>query len=173
VQYLLIDWGNTVMRDLPGVYGPMHTWPRVEALPGVREALLALRPSFGLALATNAAESSESEIRLALERVELSALFDRVFCAGELGERKPDAAFFRAILGALGLPPASAFMVGDDFEIDVLGANAVGMRAVWLNSHTRTSQRGALHATIHDWSELRAALVSLGAVLVPTRPALG
>src|SRR5262245_2537944 len=109
------------MRELPGVPGAMHTWPRVEALPGVREALLALRPCLGFALATNAAESSEAEIRLALERVELSALFDRVFSAGELGERKPDPAFFRAILEALELPPASAFMIGDDFETDVLG----------------------------------------------------
>jgi HAD superfamily hydrolase (TIGR01509 family) len=162
-QYLLVDWGDTVMRELPGQPGPMETWPRVEAVAGAREALLELQPSFGIALATNAAESDEAEIRRALERCALSALFARVFSARDLGEHKPEPAFFRAILADLELAPSSVFMIGDSLETDALGANGVGIPAVWLNRRTHEVRSGPLLRTVHSWSEVAEALASLGA----------
>ena len=43
IRAVLFDWGNTLMRDLPGQHGPMRDWPHVEALPGALETLTALR----------------------------------------------------------------------------------------------------------------------------------
>ena len=77
---ILFDWGDTLMRDFREFSGPMASWPEVRALPGAGEVLSALRPHWRLALATNAADSSEAEIRDALERVDLSPLIDKVYC---------------------------------------------------------------------------------------------
>ena len=47
---------------------------------------------------------------------------------------KPDPAFFRLILEDLGVPPERTAMVGDDIEIDVGGAQRVGMRGLLVRT---------------------------------------
>ena len=136
VQCVLFDWGDTVMQVFPEYPGPMENWPRVEAVPGVREAIVGIRRHALVGLATNAADSDEQSIRRALRLAELDALFDHIFCFDTVGHRKPTETFYRTVLGNLGLPAARVYMVGDDFEVDVMGANAVGIRAVWLNRLT-------------------------------------
>lgn len=130
---VLFDWGDTIMRDLPDAVGPMEHWPRVEAIEGAVEALDELRTSGYLTgLATNAADSDESAIWRALARVGLETRFDHVFCARGLGAAKPDRAYFDAILEQLGLAAGEVIMVGDSRAVDVEGAVAAGLGAVWF-----------------------------------------
>jgi len=69
VGCVLFDWGNTLMVDLPGCFGPMASWPRVEAVAHAQETLGQLRAAgWHIALATNAADSDEDQIRIALAR---------------------------------------------------------------------------------------------------------
>lgn len=163
---LLLDWGNTLMREMPGATGPMATWPHVEAIPHAREVLAALKPSFVIALATNAQASGEVEIRQALARVDLDRQVERIYGFRTIGHKKPEPAFFRFVLHNLGLSAARAVMVGDSLENDVLGANACGIRAVWFNEAGPESREGALHATIHDLADLPTALARLAPDLV-------
>src|SRR5512139_1210601 len=86
---LLFDWGDTLMRVFPQYPGPMSAWPQVEALPYALETLSTLHPTFTLCLATNAADSDESDIRLALARVGLDPFLDRVYCFRKIGYKKP------------------------------------------------------------------------------------
>ena len=151
---VLFDWGNTLMRDIPGNEGPMALWPAVEPLPHAAETLAALHPEWTLALATNAADSDEEEIRKALRRGGMDRWIDRVYCFRKIGHRKPSAEFFSFILRDLGLPPSALVMVGDDFSSDVLGANRVGIPAVWLNMNTPEKKESASHRTLHDLGQL-------------------
>jgi HAD superfamily hydrolase (TIGR01662 family) len=148
---LLFDWGDTLMRDFKQFTGPMQAWPRLEAVPGAVETLALLHSSWTIALATNAADSDEAAIRAALRRVGLDAWIDRIYCFANVGFRKPDPAFFRYILADLGLDPRRVCMVGDNFALDVLGANACGLRAVWFNPGSLEEHRSALHRTIHHF----------------------
>jgi HAD superfamily hydrolase (TIGR01509 family) len=129
---ILFDWGDTLMRVLPEFDGPMKDWPRVEAVPGAFETLTALHEEWILALATNAADSDEQDIRAALRRVDLDRLLDKVYCFKKIGFRKPSPEFFAYILEDLGLPPDQVIMVGDDYAADVLGAWQCGLRAAWF-----------------------------------------
>lgn len=133
IELILFDWGDTVMRDFPQYAGPMAHWPRVDVMPGIVEALDALRPHYRLALATNAAESGVERVREALARVDLATTFDAVFTAKELGASKPDPAFFEAALAAYDCVPHQAVMVGDNFRTDIVGAKHASLRAVWYN----------------------------------------
>jgi len=46
--------------------------------------------------------------------------------------RKPDARLFHRAAGHLDIRPDKCIFVGDNPEADVLGAEAAGMRAIWL-----------------------------------------
>lgn len=157
---LLFDWGDTLMRDFPQFAGSMAIWPEVEMVDGAGEILQLLRQSWQLALATNAADSSEADIRAALERVGLDVLIDQVYCFKRIGHRKPSAEFYTFILRDLGVDPSRVVMVGDDFENDIVGANSAGIYGVWL-SHTGENRSGALCRTIHNLWELPSVLEEL------------
>ncbi len=167
-QCVLFDWGDTVMRNFSQFEGPMHAWPQVEPVTGIRTALRILKRTSALALATNAVDSGENEIRRALQRCDLSDYFDHIFCFRKLGIRKPEAAFYSGILDRLGLLTTEVFMVGDDLDGDVLAANALGLPAVWFNPSSDQSHSGALCRTIHDLGELPSALSELGANVAPS-----
>jgi putative hydrolase of the HAD superfamily len=155
---ILFDWGDTLMRVFPEAKGPMSGWPQLEAIPYARETLMALRPGWTVALATNAVDSGEAEIREALARVQLDELVDRVFCYRQIGSRKPSPQFFEFILGDLGLDPSQVTMVGDSYEDDVLGANQSGIRAVWFNPGSEAEPSGEMFRTIHDLRDLEGVL---------------
>ncbi|MER7520285.1 HAD family hydrolase [Streptomyces sp. NPDC126499] len=59
--------------------------------------------------------------------------FEAVVCAAELGVAKPAAAAFHAACAALGLPPEQVAYVGDQPEIDALGAARAGLKGIWLD----------------------------------------
>jgi HAD superfamily hydrolase (TIGR01549 family) len=113
-------------------------WQRVQAVtrvfPEAEAVLRQLREkAYRLALITNAqGQEEEGQHRLA-NYPALERLFEVIVVAGEGGvPAKPDPAPFHLCLEMLGLDPNEAVYVGDDWRIDVRGAEAVGMRAIWL-----------------------------------------
>jgi len=155
---ILFDWGDTLMRVFPEFEGPMFTWPRVEVVSGIKETLVKLQREWMLALATNAVESQEQDIWLALERVGLEELIDRVYCFRMIGHRKRATEYFSYILRELGIDRENVVMVGDDFGADVLGANRSGIRAIWFNESSGEERVSKTHRTIHELSELPGEL---------------
>ena len=79
----------------------------------------------GCYLATN-----QEPIRAAYmsEQLGYRELFDREFYSCRLGEAKPDAAYFRALLLGLDLPPEATLFL-DDNVANVASARAVGLHA--------------------------------------------
>ncbi len=61
-----------------------------------------------------------------------------VFWSAQLGARKPDERFFRAIGEHFGLPPSQLLLVGDDFENDYWGARSAGWHALLLKRDGKT-----------------------------------
>lgn len=158
---ILFDWGDTLMRDFKQFGGPMKDWPRVQALPGAAKVLKVLHPHWTLALATNAEASGEADIRAALQRVDLDRWLDRVYCFRKIGHKKPSREFYQFILDDLKLAPRSICMVGDNYETDVLGANACGLRAIWFNERSLQEREDDLVRTIHHLRLLPASLQGL------------
>ena len=113
-------------------------WRRVQAMTRVfpeAEGVLRklLEKAYRLALITNAqGQREEGQHRLG-NYPELERLFEVVVVAGEGGiPPKPDPAPFLLCLEMLMLAPKEAVYVGDDWQIDVRGAGAVGMQPLWL-----------------------------------------
>ena len=92
--------------------------------------LQALQGRYRLAVLTNGAPAHQRE---KLHGSGLATYFEAVVVSGEVGVGKPDPRIFAAALAALAVAPSATVMVGDSIERDIVGAQAAGLRAVWLN----------------------------------------
>ncbi|MDG4784195.1 HAD family hydrolase [Micromonospora sp. WMMD961] len=98
--------------------------------PDVAPALATLRTRYALGFATNGNSRAE--------RCGLAGEFAFEVYAHENGlPKKPDPAFYAAVVQAAGVPPASIAYVGDSPEHDVVGPQRAGLRGIWLNRLNR------------------------------------
>lgn len=97
----------------------------VELYPEVAACLARLARRFPLASVTNGNAD--------LSRIGLGHLFRATVSAHMHGTGKPDPAIFHIACRELGCAPQEVVHLGDDVELDVRGARAAGMQAVWLN----------------------------------------
>lgn len=81
-------------------------------------------------------------LRPCLDELGLSDLFVVMSDSALVGWNKPDARIFTHTLVALGGSPEGAWMVGDNFDADIRGAAALGMRTCWLASPDRVVPPG-------------------------------
>jgi putative hydrolase of the HAD superfamily len=68
-----------------------------------------------------------------LARIGLDRHFRFSLAAREHGAAKPEAGIFHAACERLGCAPIHVLHVGDDIELDVLGASRAGLRSCWIN----------------------------------------
>jgi putative hydrolase of the HAD superfamily len=83
-----------------------------------------------LALLTNGGAQAQ---RGKITRFDLAPLFDAILIEGELGFGKPDPRVYTTALDALGVPPAEAWMVGDNLEWDVAEPQRQGILGIWVD----------------------------------------
>lgn len=67
-----------------------------------------------------------------IARTSLRPHFVGAISAREFGVGKPDPRIFHEACRRLGLEPSQVLHVGDDLELDVLGARDAGLHAFWL-----------------------------------------
>jgi FMN phosphatase YigB (HAD superfamily) len=94
-----------------------------------------------------------------LAELDLLRFFDVVTDSAVFGAAKPDLAPFRATLSALGVEPANAWMIGDNFDADIRPARRLSMRGCWLTTPDREAPADcAPDARIAHLSELPAVV---------------
>ena len=78
----------------------------------------------------------------------------------EVGWRKPRRDIFDAALERLGVRPEESLFVGDRADMDVLGAQQIGMDAAWINRDGEPLPAGVKAPTyeIRDLGELATIL---------------
>ncbi len=128
---------------------------QVEMFEDVAPALASLQQDYALATISNGFAD--------LQAIGLAPYFKFSLAAHEFGCAKPDPRIFQAAIEKLQLSPHEVMYVGDDLRLDVAGAQAVGMRAAWMNRY-----KMQLHETphpeitpdliVHDLHQLKSAL---------------
>lgn len=129
---------------------------RVECYADALPALAHLGTRYPLAVITNGNAD--------LGAIGLAAHFRFTLHASAFGTAKPAADIFHAACERLELAPAEVLHVGDDPELDVIGAHRAGLRSVWLHrgaaSWTEASRQSEVHPDliVRNLAELVDAL---------------
>ena len=93
----------------------------------------------------------------------LKPYLERLFISGEMGTRKPEAAFFRAALSAMGAEDRKrCVMVGDGLGSDVKGALSVGLDVIWF------APRGGIAPAELQPTYTARSLEEIGRIICPT-----
>jgi len=121
----VVPWLVAIMRDHP----PTLRLPRESA-----NVLSALRTSWKVGILTNGPPEIQ---RRKVAALGLGALVDEIVFAEEYGDGtgKPGPMVFHAILDRLKTTPDGAVFVGDDPEVDIAGASAIGMKTIHVITH--------------------------------------
>ena len=126
---------------------------RVEFYPDALAALQRLAARVPLAALSNGNAD--------LARIGVHTHFAFQLGAREHGAPKPAASIYHAACARLGASPYQVLHVGDDIELDVLGAARAGLRTCWLNrdnldwphADVRPDLKFASLTALADWLE--------------------
>jgi putative hydrolase of the HAD superfamily len=101
-----------------------------QAFAGASDMLTELRArGRKLAIVTN----GETEFQTRhIDALGLAPLVDAILISEAEGLRKPDARLFRRAADRLAAAPEQCLFVGDNPEVDILGAHAAGMLTAWF-----------------------------------------
>jgi len=109
---------------------------RSTLFPGAMELLQKLRGKYRLGLISNASDK-DTTWRI-IRDLRLKDLFATVVISGEFGWRKPSPLIFNEALKELSAKPEYSIMVGDSFEADIIGANNLGIKTVYIDAENKT-----------------------------------
>ncbi len=90
--------------------------------------------SFRLGIVSN---GRSAEQRAKLQVLRLDTFFEQISLSEETGISKPDRGMYLVSCAAMQVSPESVVYVGDNYEVDYLGARAAGLSAIWLDRTAR------------------------------------
>ena len=96
--------------------------------PEAEDCLKALSKRYKIGIIANQNPGSRER----LERIGLLKYIDLVIASAEEGMAKPDLRIFHIALDRANCKPEEAVMVGDRIDNDIVPANKIGMKTVWI-----------------------------------------
>lgn len=129
------------------------------AVPGAK-ALLAHLDERGIALAI-VSNNTRAEQEAKLRRISFFNYFSAIVVSGDHQVAKPDPALFAVALRKLGVAAEDCVHVGDNWDSDVCGASAAGIRCVWLNRFKQERRASPDAGEIYGFDDLNAVVAAL------------
>ncbi|SEN77692.1 putative hydrolase of the HAD superfamily [Mesobacillus persicus] len=124
------------------------------------QVLDALKENYQLLLLTNGSpDLQQTKLKITSELV---PYFNQIVISGDYGKGKPDPGIFEHALDLMKVDKNEAIMVGDNLMTDILGANRVGMKSVWINRHQKERNEVIPTYEIQHLEELYPLLEKLG-----------
>jgi HAD superfamily hydrolase (TIGR01509 family) len=129
----------------------------VELFAGTQIQLSALKQKYQIGALTNGNAD--------LAQVGIDHLFDFYFNSAQIGVSKPHPDFFARAFEHTGFSAQSFIHIGDHPEHDIAGAQAAGMRTIWMNPEQRAWPTGQARpcAEIQHLNQLSAAVATIDA----------
>ncbi|MCT4562536.1 MAG: YjjG family noncanonical pyrimidine nucleotidase [Crocinitomicaceae bacterium] len=108
-------------------------------IKGSKETLDSLKKEgYALHIITNGFKEVQF---IKLENCELIDYFDVILCSEEVGETKPHPSVFQYAMKRANAKTSDACMIGDDYQVDYLGALRSGMKAIFYNHQGQKKYR--------------------------------
>lgn len=126
----------------------------VNLFPNTYEIMAYLYPKYQLHIITN----GFSEVQYTkLKESDLRKYFNQVITSEKAGVKKPDAKIFQYAMEKANAKIEESIMIGDDLEVDILGAKKMGMDQVLFDPNGKFLQNDATYY-INDLIELKRYL---------------
>ncbi|MGM0648548.1 MAG: YjjG family noncanonical pyrimidine nucleotidase [Bacteroidota bacterium] len=128
---------------------------KTKLFPGVIETLDYLKPAYSMYIVTNGFNEVQFK---KIANSGLSSYFTKVITSDNAGHKKPDLDFFHYAFHETGVQAAETLMIGDDYEVDIEGAQRAGMDQVFVNYEKREIAGTAPTHEVQHFSELQKIL---------------
>lgn len=122
----------------------------VNLFPNAIEVLDYLYPKYKLHIITNGFAEVQA---VKLSESGMIKYFDKVITSEEAGVKKPDPQIFLHAFTESGAKPSESIMIGDDFEVDILGAMNVGAKQIFFDPNF-IKKSNACDYTIRNLKEI-------------------
>ncbi|WP_455645152.1 TIGR02253 family HAD-type hydrolase [Methanosphaera sp.] len=116
---------------------------------------------YKVGLITNGKEIKQWE---KLVRLGVYPFFDVVVTSESVGVEKPDAKIFEIAMEKLGVTAGTSLMIGNNFDVDIMGAYNAGIQSMIINSEITEDQQKKLDELNYHVEELKS-LISLMNIL--------
>jgi FMN phosphatase YigB (HAD superfamily) len=70
-----------------------------------------------------------------LSKFNLEYLFDGIFLSSYLGIKKPNMAYYNALIEKYSIDTNNAIMIGNDYNNDILPAKELGLKTIYIESN--------------------------------------
>jgi len=104
---------------------------KTKLFPYSYEILDYLSKKYNLSIITNGFSEVQFE---KIKNCKLDVYFSKIFTSEEVGVKKPDTKIFNHAISACGVKRQNCLMIGDDLEVDIIGARRSGIDQVFFNS---------------------------------------
>jgi putative hydrolase of the HAD superfamily len=149
LKYFNID-DKVLIEDLSSAYLSVSPYQK-NLFPNALETLAYLqKEKYQMHIITNGFREVQ---HIKLREAGLAPFFDIVVCSEDVGVNKPNPLVFNHALDRAGATKIKSVMIGDDYEVDYLGALSAGMKAIFFN-HRGVKKSRKDDDTIHHLNEL-------------------
>jgi len=107
-----------------------------DAIESVRPVLDTLKKRYPMVLVSN----FYGNVETVLKDFGLDHYFNKVIESAVVGVRKPDPQIFNLGVEALGLKPGEVLVVGDSYRKDIMPAESIGCKVMWLKGKGWTAE---------------------------------
>lgn len=160
LQYLDLSLSSSERKELTQIYQESLLEGPPELTPGVGESLEKLASRNKLAIISDTMFSPGTILRDYLRSKKLDRFFTAYAFSDEVGVSKPHKKMYKKVLAETGSSPETSWHIGDIHQTDIMGAQAIGMKAV-LYTGINNSDAGTTTADIisENWAEIPGQLI--------------
>ena len=154
---------NILTNDINGSEDPLIIVNGIITYHNTKFAMLKLQPDsfaillylkskgYKVGLITNGKEFKQWE---KLIRLGLYPFFDEIVTSESVGVEKPDAKIYQIAMDRLNVTKGTSIMVGNNFDVDIMGAYNAGMQSMIINSKLTDEQNKKLEQLNYQFRQL-------------------
>lgn len=127
---------------------------KTKVIPGIKEILTYFNNNGILVMALSNSTFSNAAIKAKLRHHGLLKYLDFVIVSSNYLFRKPSPWLFQMGLKKLNLDAEDVWMIGNDYEADIIGAKECGLFTVWYNTSKEKDSHHKADINVQNYYEL-------------------
>lgn len=125
----IVNQPEKIMHEAAASYRKVYT-ASARLVPGAKELLDNLKDKVKIGVVTN---NLISEQKSKIKECRIEKYIDVLVTSEEVGVTKPHPLIFQTALDKLNVRADEVIMVGDKWDVDIVGARNLDIKCIWIN----------------------------------------